>query len=55
MKVHLAGMEARDAWHRLEPALADAAELAKQATTASTAALKALAAEAARLRDQITR
>ncbi len=40
LEVHLAGMDAKDAWQKLEPKAGDAERLAKEASDISTKALK---------------
>jgi hypothetical protein len=39
VKMHLAGMDAKDAWRALEPRVAEARQHAREATTASKAAI----------------
>lgn len=39
VKIHLAGMDARDAWEKLEPRLEDARRHAQEATAASKMAI----------------
>lgn len=43
VNVHLGGMDAKDAWRKLEPKLADAKAHAKNATDASMLALREIA------------
>jgi hypothetical protein len=50
LKMHLATMDARDAWARLEPKI-DAAE--REATRASAAALQEIEATAKKLRELV--
>jgi hypothetical protein len=39
VRIHLAGMDAKDAWNKLEPTLLEAERLAEEVTDASRAAM----------------
>lgn len=49
VKLHLAGMDVKESWSRIEPKLAEAEKQAGEATEASRAVLTELVAEAKRI------
>lgn len=53
LKVHLAGMDAQDAWQKLEPRLFEAREHAREATAASKAAIQETLAAVRGLQDRL--
>jgi len=55
VQVHLAGMEAKDAWTRLEPQLVDAERFAKEATEASGKAIHDLVKRAETFLEELTK
>ncbi|HSN98085.1 MAG TPA: hypothetical protein VLS89_07290 [Candidatus Nanopelagicales bacterium] len=53
VRIHLAGMEAKDAWNRLEPKLYEAERLAEEVSDASRAAMNDLVTRARELRSSL--
>ena len=53
VKLHLAGLDARDRWKQLEPRLAEAEHIATQVTEASRAALADAVTRIKQFRDSL--
>ena len=53
VRIHLAGMEVKDLWNKLEPRLLEAERLAEEATETSRAALHDLLERAKELRSSL--
>jgi hypothetical protein len=50
VRIHLAGMDAKDAWNKLEPAVYEAERLAEEVSEEARAAMNELLAKARELR-----